>query len=158
MIGEEKKGELVYPPSEKEIRRRLEETERGENPSFIEIWRKRYVYRGIPYEIACVKHVGKKWNKAGMHCVLDPTEEWEDVWQTFLLKGGMRWLWVDTLYGEEKRPVEKDWTVEQMVDYLHETAKRNIDFLWELAEKLKAKGVLGTVVTEVKNDGGEETT
>ena len=82
MIGEEKKGELVYPPSEKEIRRRLEETERSENPSFIEIWRKRYVYRGIPYEIACVKHVGKKWNKAGMHCVLDPTEEWEDVWGT----------------------------------------------------------------------------
>jgi len=32
MIGEEKKGELVYPPSEKEIRRRLEGAERGENP------------------------------------------------------------------------------------------------------------------------------
>jgi len=144
-MKERREGEVVFSLSEEEIQRKLEEFERmeeNERPPFLEIWRKRYVYRGIPYEIACWKHVGKKWNKAGMHCTLERTEEWEDIWEVFLLVGRMRWLWVDTFYGDENWPVEKDWTVEQMVNYLHETAERNINFLWELAEKLKAKGML----------------
>ena len=144
-MKERRRGELVFSLSEEEIQRRLEELERkeeGERPLFLEIWRKRYVYRGIPYEIECVKHVGKKWNKAGMHCALTCTEEWKDVWEILLLEGRMRWLWVDTLHGDEKWPVDKNWTVEQMVNYLHMTAERNINFLWELAEKLKAKGML----------------
>ena len=102
---------------------------------FIEVWRKRFEHRGIPYEIALLRYYNKqnpsvRLNRIGKHAVLEYTEESkplhdfvEDVF------GDYTWLWDDTLhYGM------RDWDEEQMIEYLHGEAKDDIDWLLDKGE------------------------
>jgi len=136
-MKEKREGELIRFRTEKEIREILEATRKdGGRCGFIELWRKRYVYRGIPYEIACLKYfsfdlpnpLDAKLNKTGVHCVLEYTKEWEQTHKLLRkLDIYYDWLWEDTLHTEQL-----DWTVEQMVNHLHEIAEKDIDFFLKL--------------------------
>jgi len=107
---------------------------------FIVIWRKRYRYRGIPYDIAALKYfsfnekdpLSARLNKIGIHLVLEYTEEWRDV-HVLLDEWNLHseWLWDDTLWDKMS-----DWSIEEMESYLHDRAKKDIDFLLDKAVEI----------------------
>jgi len=150
--SEIKEVEVVLQRDEKEVRKILEHIRKQRNKVYedgksgwykygmdglIEIWRKRYVYRGIPYEIACLKYFSfnqedpleSGMNRIGMHCVLEYTQEFKEVHDLLEERGVYdNWLWEDTLHAGQE-----DWSLEQMIDWLHDVAKRDIDFLLDEA-------------------------
>lgn len=141
------KEELIFKKSkddiEKEIEKIREKRERNwekyGKDGFVEIWRKRYKYRGIEYEIACLKYfsftkdnpLSAGLNKIGKHLVLENTNKEKDL-VIFMRNVFNRnnWLWDDTLHAD------MDWTEEHMEEWLHKRAKEDIDFLLDEAEQV----------------------
>ena len=137
----------VTKGSEQEIREELEKIrkireERGwyncGYDGFIEVWRKRFKYRGISYEIAFLKYfsfdhedpLSAKFNGKDGYLVLEYARDlpvWSDVHYIADSVGYEDWLWADT--------VDLDGTLEEMEKYLHKIAKRDID--WLLDEAIK---------------------
>jgi hypothetical protein len=123
-----------------------------------EVWRKRYTYRGVPYEIACVdhkKHFGEAMNKIGRHYVLEYVRDAEVFKRVNEVLHRLRlhddWLWEDTMHLNQE-----NWNDEEMINWLHERAREDIDFVLDKAERLlserhdsemdKLKGVILDVV------------
>ena len=148
---EEKKRKIkflgyVLKRSEKEIREKLEEIRKKREgkweyygkDGFIEIWRKKFEYRGVPYEIAAMKYFSFNkedplkagLNKIGIHLVLEYCKGWEEVHKLAENLGNVSWLWEDSLHAGQE-----DWTLEQMEEFLHITAIGDID--WLLDDSIK---------------------
>jgi len=160
-------GWILYR-TEEEIRQILEEIRKRREGNwyrygkdgFIEVWRKLYRYKGVPYEIACLKYfdfnredpLKAGLNKVGMHLVLEYTKDWRDVHKLLeSLDLYHFWLWEDTLHA-----FQKDWSLHEMEQWLHERAKRDIDFLIDEAVKVLEEKLnhLKKIVEKVKEVGG----
>jgi len=142
-------GECVKQLSLEDLKKELERVKRFREGKWreygrdgvIEVWRRRYVYRGVPYEIAMLKYFSFNepeplnaigFNNIGAYCVLEYVRDgvWNEVARLLReLELSERWLWEDTIH-----PDMENWTIPQMVEWLHKRAKEYIDFLLDDVE------------------------
>ena len=149
---------IVNERSDEEVQRLLEEIRRARERNWfkygkdgiIEVWRKRYRYRGIPYEIACMQYFSfncdnpleAKINGVNRYLVLEYTKEYQllhDIADKFFDR--LDWLWDDCLHS-----FQQGWSLTRMEEWLHERAKSDIDFAKDNMLKW-----LNEVVSKVKN-------
>jgi len=135
-------GECIRQRSLEDLRKELEKVRQFREGKWyeygmdgtIEVWRRRYVYRGIPYEIAMLKYFtfnepdplnARGLNNLGAYCILEHVDEWKEVEELLEeLELKENWLWEDTLH-----PGMENWPIPVMVQWLHERAKGDINFL-----------------------------
>ncbi len=136
-VGVKMAVRVVKELSKEDIEERVREVrqQQGEwslhKRSYVEIWRKEYVYRGIPYPISCIKHVITRHNRIGMHLALEHTDEFQKVHKLIAEKFGKEWLWDDTLHAGQE-----DWTLEEMERWLHQRAGEDIDFYYKIRAEI----------------------
>jgi hypothetical protein len=112
----------------------------------IELWRKTYIYRGVKYEIIRVKYFSfdkpnpldaKILGSISSYLLLEYTEDERDIAKALeelnLLNN---WLWNDTCTSRFE-----NLSLEEHERYLHEVAKRDIDFLLDEALPLLERKV-----------------
>jgi hypothetical protein len=131
-------------------RERMEDWWRYGKDGTIELWRKTYAYRGVKYEIACLKYFSfsepnpldaKLLGSMSEYLVLEYAEDGEKIHEMLRDLGLYdEWLWSDTCHTQfEGVPLE------EQEKYLHERAKKDIDFLLD-----RAVSVLEEKVAELK--------
>lgn len=121
---------------------------------FIEVWRQRFSYSNIPYEIVLLRYYSfndpnKRINKSGIHAVLEYPKELQELCDAVKkLFPFSEWLYRDTLHTDQN-----DWTKERMVQQMHDEAKVCIDWLLNKAipQKLKQIEDLKKLIKKVKN-------
>ena len=112
----------------------------------IELWRKTYMYRGIKYEIICVKYFSfnypnpldaKILGSISSYLLLEYTEDERDIAEALEeLNLTHEWLWNDTCSSRfENLPLEEHER------YLHEIAKQDINWLLDEALPLLERKV-----------------
>jgi len=144
-------GECVRQRSLEDLRKELDMEKKAREGKWdeygvdgkVEVWRRRYVYRGVPYEIAMLKYFSFNepdplnaigMNNIGAYCVLEYVDDsvWKEVHQLLEeLELKECWLWEDTVHlGME------NWTIPEMVEWLHKRARKDIDFLLDDAQRI----------------------
>jgi len=127
--------------SMKEVRQILEEIRKRREGNWdrygkdgsIELWRKVYVYRGVKYEIACMKYFSfnredpleAKILDMDRYLILKCTEDEEPIAE--LIEGlnlHQEWLYADTLHTQYI-----GMSLEEQEKALHQIAKQDIDWL-----------------------------
>jgi len=148
--------------TEEEFQRKVEEYRRRWKPGmsrdgFIEVWRGRFSYRGIPYEIALLRYFSlndpeAKLNRIGKHAVLEYPDELEELAE-FIREWFRKdeWLYRDTLH-----PGQEDWDENMMIQQMHKEAKEHIDWLLDSSVNTLKKKVeeLENLIKRVKTAGG----
>jgi len=148
--------------TEEEFRRKVEEYRRKWRPGlsrdgFIEVWRKRFSYRGIPYEIALFRYFSlndpeAKLNRIGKHAVLEYPDELEEL-ARFIREwfGKDEWLFRDTLH-----PGQEDWDENMMIQQMHKEARECIDWLLDSSVNILRKKAeeLEDLIEKAKAAGG----
>jgi hypothetical protein len=131
--------------TEGEIRDELEQIRRSREGNWmrygrdgtVELWRKTYAYRGVKYEIACLKYfsfnepdpLDARVLELGEWLVLEYTMDEAAVHETLeSLNLYHDWLYNDTCHTEFQNV-----PLEEQEKYLHEQAKKDIDFLLDRA-------------------------
>jgi len=111
----------------------------------IQVWRKSYQYRNIPYELAMLQYFtldqgifGKGMNQLGRHVVLEYPQELRKLVNYIVGLGVDGFLYRDTLHAGQS-----DWTLEMMMQEMHEEAQDCINQLYsELLPKDEIKEIL----------------
>ena len=147
--------------TEEEFQRKVEEYRRRWKPGmsrdgFIEVWRKRFFYRGIPYEIALLRYFNlnnpeAKLSRTGKHAVLEYPDELEELARFVnMWLGEDDWLYRDTLLRG------RDWDEEMMVQQMHKEARECIDWLLDSSVNILKKKAeeLENLIERAKTAGG----